>query len=185
MKQSLRDLAILYPMWDVIDKNQNLKLKEGYKLNSSMKTELGREVYTFGFPLGYNGPSPVLTKGYISGFNETAKKVRHLILNAGINPGNSGGALIDMESKNVIGVIVSKHAPIPEFYMYLMKELSKQDVGLQYQFTDGFGNKLLMTDAQMIANLLLYFREMTQTVIAEAIDVYELIEFLKENNIKY
>ena len=55
-----RDLAILKP--------EN-ELKGGLELGDD-KIEVGAMVSTWGFPLGYNGPPPLLTVGFLSGFKE-------------------------------------------------------------------------------------------------------------------
>lgn len=59
------------------------------------------EVETWGYPLNYQDPAPILSRGYVAGYtmgkdlnNGQPKNppVRHLILNGALNPGNSGGA---------------------------------------------------------------------------------------------
>lgn len=170
---TIRDLAILYPV---------TKFKNGFLVTEEETVEVGEDIFTFGFPLGYNGPSPILTKGFIAGFKETSSKVKHLIINAAINPGNSGGALFDSKNR-IIGIVVSKHAPIPEEYLMTIDIISKNRSGYIYNRTKN-GKTDEVSESALIAEILMYFRDMTQTVIGEAIAVSELRTFLLEKGIK-
>jgi len=49
----------------------------------------GDPVTTWGFPLIYNGPAPLLSVGYLSGFEAVQqgdKVVKHLVANGAFNP---------------------------------------------------------------------------------------------------
>lgn len=176
---SLRDLAVIEP---------TQRLQGGFTLGNSSGLTLGETVYTFGFPLGYNGPAPILTVGYLSGFNAYPKPnnkvTKHLIINAAFNPGNSGGALFSSLDNSVIGIVVSKHAPIPELFESAIMVISENTNGMQFPLVDDKGNIIkYVSESQMIGDLLKYFRSMTQVVIGEAIDVNELKDFLKEQRL--
>ena len=73
-----RDIAILKP---------SRKLKGGLELASDDSLLTGTSLATWGFPLGYNGPAPLLSVGYLSGFStyytDTTKTkiVKHLFSN--------------------------------------------------------------------------------------------------------
>jgi S1-C subfamily serine protease len=54
-----KDLALLTP-----DK----KLNGGLEFDNSGEIKPGIQISTWGYPLGYNGPAPLLSVGYISGF---------------------------------------------------------------------------------------------------------------------
>jgi len=126
----------------------------------------------------------LLTVGYLSGFAaETVKDspIRHLVVNGAFNPGNSGGPLFQCQDDKVIGIVVSKHAPITPFLQSTLDALSKNPSGFIYTATDEGGNKKKFSEAQIVAELLSYFREMTQVVIGKAIDVAELKDFLKQS----
>jgi len=173
-----RDIAILEPIekldggLEVIDQNIEVETK----------------VLTWGYPLGYNGPAPVLSVGYLAGFEDykeeaTSEIVKHYIINAAFNPGNSGGPLIISGDNKVIGVVVAKHAPITQFLADSIDVLSKNKSGVLYIATDAKGKQTQLVESQIVAEVLHYFRGMTQVVIGEAIAGSELIAFLKENNV--
>ena len=54
-----RDIAILKP---------SVQQKGGLELDLSETMKVGESVYTWGYPLGHNDPSPLLSVGYLSGF---------------------------------------------------------------------------------------------------------------------
>lgn len=83
-----RDLALLVPAE---------KLSNGLKLAAKDGPAPGTTVSTWGYPLGYNGISPLLSVGYVSGYREdtsSGKAVKHIVVNGAFNHGNSGGALL-------------------------------------------------------------------------------------------
>jgi S1-C subfamily serine protease len=88
-RDSDRDLAALK-----IDR----QLHGWLELAPSSNIPIGLSVTTWGYPLGYNGPAPILAVGFLAGFNDRKVDngvVRHLIVNGAFNPGNSGGPLLD------------------------------------------------------------------------------------------
>jgi len=172
-----RDLAILFPP---------KKLKGGLVLGSDQDLKVGFGVSTWGFPLGYNGPAPVLSAGYLAGFLDYTvedKTVKRLVVNGAFNPGNSGGPLFKHNDNKVIGVVVSKHAPISEFHKTALKALAENKSGVVFTGKDGRGNPVSFVESQIVADLLYYFRNLTQVMIGEAISVSELERFLEENGV--
>jgi len=156
-----------------------------------VRIDAGVQVATWGYPLGYNGPAPLLTVGYLAGFvastpeGSTRPAVRRLVINGAFNPGNSGGPLLVTQDDGVIGVVVSKHAPMPRFLANAIKVLATNETGVAYQATDAQGNRHQFVESQIVAEILDYFRSMTQVVIGEAIAASELIAFLSENRIPW
>jgi S1-C subfamily serine protease len=177
-----RDLVVLEP---------RRTLTGGLLIKKEGNIKVGTQVATWGYPLGYNGPAPLLTIGYLSGFNdsppyeETASIVKHLVVNSAFNPGNSGGPLFIAQSQEVIGVVVSKHAPITTTVRSAIEALANSKSGFMYNATDEHGNPLQFSEAQVVAEVLKYFRQMTQVMIGEAIASSEVIAFLEHNNLKY
>ncbi len=182
----------------VADQNRDLvaltprdALTGGLSIVEEGDIQVGTQVTTWGYPLGYNGPAPLLTVGFLSGFSgsppyeETASVVKHLVVNGAFNPGNSGGPLFIAGSQDVIGVVVSKHAPISPFVRAAMEALEKNPSGFMYSATDEQGNKRAFSEAQVVAEVLQYFRMMTQVVIGEAIAGSELIAFLEANGLPF
>lgn len=175
-----RDLVALIPCGDSVG---------GLTIVEEGNIQVGIQVATWGYPLGYNGPAPLLTMGHLSGFNdsppyeETASVVKHLVINGAFNPGNSGGPLFIAGNQEVIGVVVSKHAPITPFVRSAIEALAKNPSGFVYRTSDEQGNKRAWSEAQVVAEVLQYFRMMTQVVIGEAIAGSEVVAFLKENSL--
>jgi S1-C subfamily serine protease len=177
---TIRDLAILTP---------SIKMVGGSHLASGDSLLIGSQVYTWGYPLGYNGPAPILSVGYLSGFNaimpDTIKKriVKHLVINGALNPGNSGGPLLNVKGE-IVGIVQSKHLPITEYLKSALKALEENSSGMQFTAVDQQGNQKNFSESQVVAQLLNYYRELAQVMIGEAVTSDELKAFLLENNIK-
>jgi hypothetical protein len=153
--------------------------------------DVGIQVATWGYPLGYNGPAPLLGIGYLAGFRQhvpegpVAAPVKHLVINAAFNPGNSGGPLFLSGDDGVVGMVVSKHAPIPQFLEDAIEVMANNKSGFVYTATDDAGNTHEFVESQLVAQILSYFRNMTQVVIGEAIAASELVSFLNEHGIPW
>jgi S1-C subfamily serine protease len=174
---SQRDLAILKP---------TKSLDGGLLLGTKLTFEIGNAVSTWGFPLGYNGPAPLLSVGYLSGFMEYqagSKNKKHLVVNGAFNPGNSGGPLFRSNDDRVVGIVVSKHAPISQFHLTALHALADNQTGVNFTATDDQGNTRNFVESQIVADLLFHFRNLTQVMIGEAVAASELAEFLEENKI--
>jgi len=177
ISDNFKDLAILIP------KN---KLNGGLTLGDDSNLKPGTIVSTWGFPLGYNGPAPLLSVGYLAGFTDNSsntKTLKHLVVNGAFNPGNSGGPLFISNDDKVIGVVVSKHAPISNFHLSAIEALGNNRSGVTFTTSDSKGNEQTFVESQLVAGLLKYFRDLTQVMIGEAISVSELKSFLVEHNI--
>ena len=173
-----RDLALLKP---------NDSLDGGLLLASDDNLEIGTAVSTWGYPLGYNGPAPLLSVGYLAGFMEhrigSGAVKKHLVVNGAFNPGNSGGPLFSSNKDSVIGIVVSKHAPISQFHQTALEALAKNRFGLSFTARDEQGNTKKIFESQLVADLLYYFRNLTQVMIGEAVAVSELRNLLSENQL--
>ena len=175
-----RDLAILEP---------EKVVSGGFHLGESKALKVGISVSTWGHPYGYNGPAPLLTVGYLSGFvsyiDEKEKRpIKHLVVNSAFNPGNSGGPLFAYQDDKVIGIVVSKYTLVDPFIQSVIKALSTPPGGVGgYVVIDGEGNKETLLEPELVARVLERFRQLAQVVIGEAIDVSELKALLKEKGI--
>lgn len=173
-----RDLAALEPIQ---------KIEGGLELSDSNRDlKVGMLVSTWGYPLGYNGPAPLLTTGYLSGFSDVRIKdndtiVKHLVINGAFNPGNSGGPLLISNDNKVIAVVVSKHVPMSKFLKSALQALEDQRSGFQFTATNGKGNTRKYSEAQIVAELLKHHQKLTQVVIGEAIALSELKSFLRQH----
>lgn len=167
-----------------------LPLPGGLRIRDT-NIDIGVQVATWGYPLGYSGPAPLLTMGYLAGFVASTPEgwsrpaVRRLVVNGAFNPGNSGGPLFVAGDDAVIGVVVSKHAPMPRSLADAIQVLATNQSGVVYQAVDAQGNTRQFVESQIVAEVLNYFRNMTQVVIGEAIAASELIAFLSENKIPW
>ena len=169
-----RDLAILRP---------SKVLTGGLQLSETSSLEVGESLTTWGYPLGYNGPTPLLSVGHLAGFIShpvgTIQK-KHLVVNGAFNSGNSGGALFRASDNNVIGIVVSKHAPISQYHQQAIEALSHNKSGACFTATDENGNRKDCVESQIVAELLIHMRSLTQVMIGEAIAVEELKSMLQE-----
>lgn len=176
-----KDLAILVP---------EKELKGGLLLGPNEDLEVGTAVSTWGFPLAYYGPAPLLSVGYLSGYIDRPKdeksqsSIKHLVVNGAFNPGNSGGPLFKASDDKVIGVVVSKHLPLSDFHRSALEVLAKNRSGIGFSATDKKGNKIEFVESQIVAELLDHFKYLIQVMIGEAISVSELRAFLSEQGIK-
>jgi S1-C subfamily serine protease len=157
-------------------------LSGGLALDQGKPPDVGTAVTTWGFPLGYNGPAPLLSVGYLAGFIDRLggqTTAPHLVVNGAFNPGNSGGPLFRANSNQVIGVVVSKHAPISQFHLSAIKALAENQSGIVFTGTDATGKQIQFVESQIVAGLLDYFRSLTQVMIGEAIAAQTVSAFLK------
>ena len=166
-----RDLAFLEPATD---------LSGGLSLTNSNDIEIGSRVETWGYPLGHGGPSPLLSVGYLSGFDQSQSGVKQLVVNGAFNNGNSGGALFLQGSEEVIGVVVAKHAPLTPFQQSAIDVLQQQQSGFMYTATDEAGNEHQFSEGQIVGDVLEGFKQLTQVMIGYAIDSAEVDQFLEE-----
>ncbi len=170
-----RDLAFLVPA----ERGDG-----GMSLNTA-DIEVGAGVRTWGFPLGYNGPAPLLIQGTVAGFNVMAERggLRRIVVNAAFNGGNSGGPLLLAGETSVVGVVTTTHAPISEFHLSALAALKNARSGLQFTASDGSGNTRTFSEAQVVGEMLEYFRGLTQVVIGEAIHASEVEASLQEKGL--
>jgi len=171
-----RDLAALEPIQD---------LDGGLELELDADFDVGAQVSTWGYPIGHSGPSPLLSVGYLSGFNQEVTNsgpVKQLVVNGAFNDGNSGGPLFLSEDDGVIGVVVAKHAPFTPFQRSAL-ELANQESGFMYTAEDEQGNEQQISQAQIVADIMQRFVTLTQVMIGYAVDASELADFLDENGL--
>lgn len=184
-KQSIvdekRDLAALIP---------TQPLNGGLKLGDDNTIQLGQLVSTWGYPLGYNGPAPLLSVGYLSGFKsykpdpKSSNHVKHLVVNGAFNSGNSGGPLFLNNTNVVIGVVVNKALPLfTPFVQSAIEAFSINKSGVVFNGTDDQGKPMSMVESQVIAEVVKSLRDMSQVMIGEAISVVELKAFLTESKL--
>jgi hypothetical protein len=184
----------LSSFWGPLHLTPTTSLKGGLLLGEDNAPSVGTVVSTWGFPLGYNGPAPLLSVGYLSGFSanprpprktETGNQVvKHLVVNGAFNPGNSGGPLFKANDDRVIGLVVSKHVPMTAFQLSALKALASNQSGVVFNATDKNGKNISFVESQLVADLLDGYKKLAQVMIGEAVSVSELRAFLNEQGIK-
>lgn len=177
-----RDLAILTPISN---------LTGGLSIGNEDSLKLGNIVSTWGFPYGHNGPSPLLSVGFLAGYKSykdnvtKGETIKHLVVNGAFNPGNSGGPLFAQNLDKVIGIVVSKVIPLlSDFDNSAIKALSENTSGAVFTRKNSKGKTEQLVESQVVAMLLQSYQSLTQVMIGEAISVEELKDFLKECGIK-
>lgn len=91
--------------------------------------------------------------------------------------------MVKVESPTFACLIISKHAPITKFHESALKALAENQTGVVFIATGERGNKKTFVESQIVADLLFYFRKLTQLMIGEATSVSELKNFLEENEL--
>lgn len=169
-----RDLAALTPA---------KPLKGGLRLGSTRNLNIGAMVRTWGFPLGYNGPPPLLSVGYLSGFNAAqvgGANVKHLVVNGAFNSGNSGGPLFAGVDNTVVGIVVAKALPnFTPFMQSAITAFANNQSGVVFTGTDATGKPISLVESQLVAQIVMSVRDMAQVMIGEAVAVEELRQFLE------
>jgi hypothetical protein len=171
-----RDLALIVP---------SAHLSHGLVLSAHDTPEPGTTVSTWGYPLLYNGTTPLLSVGYISGFRTDqsyGKPVKHIIVNGAFNHGNSGGPLFLARNNEVIGVVVLTFHFYPPEVRQLIDGLASQGWGVMMGTrTLPNGQTQQVSEAQITAYVLDEFYQKTQVMIGEAIAASEVWSLLKEH----
>lgn len=178
-----RDLALLCP---------TKALPFALSLAGDEKAIVETEVETWGYPLRYNLTAPLLTRGYVAGYDEgldaqgrrKTPLVSHLIVNGALNPGNSGGPLIDRGTGKVVGIVVEKwglYSPIVELAITGLEHATAMSSG-GLQVTDpATGKTRVLMSQEITAMALRELYNASQVVMGEAISVSELNAFVKAN----
>jgi S1-C subfamily serine protease len=180
------DLAVLRP---------TSQLEGGLELAPDTNAGTGERVNTWGFPLIYNGPAPLLSVGYVSGYYEARehnfcdstqaakdKKVKHVVVNGAFNPGNSGGPLFVFGQNKVIGIVIWKSIAFSSQVQTAIDGFHHPRAAMGGTFSETLpdGTTRGLTDQEVIARVLEEFYKKVQVDIGEAISVSELKKLLKE-----
>jgi S1-C subfamily serine protease len=174
------DLAFFAPMDKISTQALPISINDDHTI--------GAQVSTWGFPEGYNSLAPLLSSGYIAGIDQVQinkeKRIKRLVINAAFNSGNSGGPLLSIENGMVIGVVVSKVAPLPHEIESALAALKKDNGINSFERTNPDGTKERMSEAQVLEYVIQYLRSQTQLVIGHAVMTSDLKDFLKSNKIE-
>ena len=188
-------LAVLLPMASLwLDPQRDLAAMKPmsvhggtFAIDPSKNLTVGTQLSAWGYPFAHPGPAPLLTVGYLSGFevaNPTTTPVKQLIINGAFNPGDSGGPLISPEG-TIIGVVVAKRKiGLTPGIQSALTALTNNTSGLVYLATKD-GKPIEVSESQVIANVLNYYREASQVFIGYAVAASELTSFLDKNRIPW
>ena len=80
----------------------------------------------------------------------------------------------------MIGVVVSKHAPISQYHQSAIEALAKNSSGVTYTATNENGDIKGFVESQLVAELLTHMRSLTQVMIGEAVAIEELKAMISE-----
>jgi S1-C subfamily serine protease len=177
-----RDLALLC--------TANPLATKGLELNGDERPAIDTEVVTWGYPLRYELPAPILSRGYVAGYwletrqvkGQQGKPVSHIIINGALNPGNSGGPLIDRATGKVIGIVVEKwalYSPLVEMVISGLQH-SPSKSGGGFHRTDANGQTVAVSNEEATAAALQELYQKSQVMVGEAISVSELNAFIRE-----
>jgi hypothetical protein len=170
-----RDLALLKP---------SRHIEGGLKLGNDISPKVETAVTTWGFPLIYNGPAPLLSVGYVAGYDSARvgnKTVKHIAVNGAFNPGNSGGSLLLSGTDTVVGIVVWKMRLLPAWIQTFINHLSNTGIQTEVsEITLTDGTKSYLSREKLTAAMFQEFYNTVQVMIGEATSVAELKEFLHE-----
>jgi len=171
------DLAVLIP---------TVALQGGLELGTDTNIPLGKAVTTWGFPLIYNGPAPLLSVGYVSGYYGAqieGQTFKHMVVNGAFNPGNSGGPVLVAGDNKIVGVVIWKSIAFSGQVQEAIKGFHNARLATGGTFSERQpdGSYKGITDQEVIARVLEEFYEKVQVDIGEAVSVSELRKFLKSH----
>lgn len=162
------------------------KQSNGLRLATKDNPAPGTVVSTWGYPFAYNGISPLLSVGYVSGYRDAtsgARTVKHVIVNGAFNHGNSGGPLLVSHDNEVVGIVVLTYNFFPPEVKWVIDSLSNQKFGLMVaEITSPDGTKQNVSEAQVTGMVLDQFYQKTQVMIGEAIASSELAAMIREHS---
>jgi S1-C subfamily serine protease len=171
-------------------------LHGGLELATNENVGMGERVNTWGFPLIYNGPAPLLSVGYVSGVYQASAdnfcdptrsprnlKFKHIIVNGAFNPGNSGGPLCLFGQNRVIGVVIWKRIAFSNQVKVAIEGFHHPRASMAGTFSErqSDGTFKQVSNEEVIARVLEEFYNKVQVDIGEAVSVSELRTFLKEH----
>ncbi len=174
------DLALVFPSTPISGTPLQIA-------GSRTEPTLGSQVTTWGFPSPYTGLNPLLTVGYFAGSERVrltpASTLKQWVMNAPFNPGNSGGPVLSVETGLVIGVVSNKPDPMPTQIQDSLKVLATNPSGVMYSRTYSDGRVEPISEAQVVAEILAWFRRQTQLVIGRTVTLADLRAFLTESGV--
>jgi S1-C subfamily serine protease len=174
-------------------------LTGGLELASASLIPISHQVNTWGFPLIYNGPAPLMSVGYVSGYYQAPEKkacdatksdptiaFTHIVVNGAFNPGNSGGPLFEFGQDKVIGVVIWKRIAFTDQVRTAITGFHNPRLSTGGTFNETLpdGTTRGISDQEVLSRVLEEFYEKVQVDIGEAVSVSEIRLFLRANKAK-
>ena len=141
-------------------------MKGGLELALDSTVKIAERVNTWGFPLIYNGPAPIISVGYVSGYykarppvdacdvprTDRSFQVMHLVVNGAFNPGNSGAPLFLFGQNKAVGLVIWKNIAFSDNVKNAVNGFINARTSLSGNFllTMPDGTTQSITDQQMI-----------------------------------
>jgi hypothetical protein len=171
-----RDLALLRP---------TNPLEGGFELGPDASPAVGTSVTTWGYPLIYNGPAPLLSVGSVAGYSDAqvgSATVKHIVVNGAFNPGNSGGPLLTSSDNQVVGVVVWKMRVLPSWVQAVINGFGHASTSTccVATLTLPDGTKKGLSSEEATGVVLQQFYDTVQIMIGEATSASELKAFLRD-----
>ena len=136
----------------------------------------GHDCFDVGLPKRRPALPPLLAVGYLAG-SEAVNGVMRYVVNAAFNSGNSGGPLLHLETGEVIGVVASKLAPLPQYIETILGLLAQQQYGLTWTITLPDGTTQTVGRERLSETVLQFLRSQTQLVVGHAVILDDLRSF--------
>jgi hypothetical protein len=158
---------------------------------------MGERVNTWGFPLIYDGPAPLLSMGYLSGYYKAgeqnfchkaqaaqSQRFEHVVVNGAFNPGNSGGPLFVFGQDRVIGVVIWKEIAFSKNVQATIDGFHHPNMSTFGTFNENKpdGTSKSISDQEAIARVLEEFYNKVQVNIGEAVSASEVRKFLQQHS---
>lgn len=182
---------------DIVALRPSQALQGGLELAPDSTVKIAERVNTWGFPLIYNGPAPLISVGYVSGYYKASPpvdacnaprpdrslQVTHLVVNGAFNPGNSGGPLFIFGQNKVVGLVIWKSIAFSDNVKVAVDGFTHPRTSLSGNFSQTMpdGTTRGITDQEMIGIVLGEFYNKVQVDIGEAVAVSEVRAFLKKH----
>jgi len=104
VRDSINDIALIKTKLPIIKNNFQLP----YALENNNYLKAGSTVYTIGYPLGeILGNHGRISEGIVNSLYGVDDDPRIIQISNPVQPGNSGGILLDKQTGNVVGMVVS------------------------------------------------------------------------------
>jgi hypothetical protein len=149
------------------------RLRGGLDLDEAGGTGPGEQVYGWGFASGFDPPQPLMSMGYVAGFQVTPGSASYgggrLVLNGGFDSGGAGGPLFRWRDNQLVGLVVARPVGVDPYLERALSALAASKPGEPVSLMDEHGRSVTLTQEQLVAGLLRRFSERDVAVVMEAV----------------